>query len=625
MDRLENAAVETGMARTIHVLPEHIANKIAAGEVVQRPESVVKELMENSLDAGAQKITVVIEEGGKKLIQVIDDGNGMSEEDACAAFGRHATSKIAAYEDLEAIRTFGFRGEALASIAAVAQVTMKTSRAVDEAAAVVSIDGGASPRVTHEGRPPGTSLAVRNLFFNVPARLKFLKTTTTEFRHVHEAVQRVALSHPGLGMEFISDGDTIFNLSPGSEEERMTDLFGARVVEGLIPVRETTEFISLSGYIGKPAFGQRSRAHQFLFLNRRPISNRNITHAVFSAYEHLLTKGTYPFFVLFLETDPAQVDVNVHPSKMEVKFENEQNVYRFVSTVVKKFLSGVDAVPSLTTGHRGGEIAFRFTSRQHSWPADDRTLGVGQGVRVDPATGEIVDEGQHPLHFEHPPPRDLAGSGDRLAHELLQDVDLPVTRAHQPVHPEPSSLIWQVHNKYILSQIKGGLMVVDQHVAHERVLYERALARFESAMSSAQQLLFPHTMELSAADHALVIELLPHLEQIGFGLKSFGGTTMVIEAVPPDVKVGAERAVLEEILATYREYRTESPLEVRDNVAKSFACRAAIKAGDSLSQQEMRSLIDQLFATRMPYVCPHGRPVVLKISIEELDRRFGRT
>ncbi|MDH3252707.1 MAG: DNA mismatch repair protein MutL, partial [Ignavibacteria bacterium] len=324
-----------------------------------------------------------------------------------------------------------------------------------------------------------------------------------------------------------------------------------------------------------------------------------------------------------LETDPSQVDVNVHPSKMEVKFENEQGVYRFVSTVVRKFLSGADAVPALTMEEREGEIGLRFTSRQHSW-ADGGHLSGGAAVRVDRATGEIVEGRQPGLDFTPSPVADPSRTGERIAHELLQNVDVPATTSHQPIHPEPSSLIWQVHNKYILSQIKNGLMVVDQHVAHERILYERALIRFDSAMSSAQQLLFPQTIELTPGDHALITELLSYLEQIGFGLKMFGKNTVVIDAVPPDVKVGAERTVLEEILGVYKDYQTRSPLEVRDNIAKSFACKAAIKAGDRLSETEMRSLIDQLFATRMPYVCPHGRPVVLKISIDELDRRFGR-
>ncbi len=594
---------------TIHILPEHIANKIAAGEVVQRPDSVDKELLENSLDAGATKILVAFEDGGKKLIQVADNGTGMGEEDAVAAFGRHATSKLAAYEDLENIATFGFRGEALASIASVAQVTMKTRSQENEAAIVVAIDGGGQPRLSHEALEPGTHIAVRNLFYNVPARMKFLKSSTTEFRHVHDTVQRVALSHPELALRFVSDGDTVFDVRPSDRKGRMTDILGERLVEGVIPIEERTDFLTLTGYIGKPAFGQRTRAHQFLFLNSRPINNRSIVHAVYSAYEHLLTKGTYPFFLLFLDIDPARVDVNVHPSKMEVKFDDEQNIYRFVSTVVKKFLAGGEGVPALSAEDRDGFIGLRFTPRQHHWPAESP-------ITVDRTTGEILAPPQSQFVFGRQPAAPPSAIDDLIRGDV---------RTHERIHGEPSSLIWQVHNKYILSQIKNGLLVVDQHVAHERVLYERALGRFERGADAAQQLLFPVTIECSAGDAALISELLPHLQKLGFGITTFGKNTVVMDAVPPDVKVGAERGILEEMLGTYREYQQHAPVEVRDNVAKSFACKAAIKAGDRLSEDEMRSLIDQLFSTSMPYVCPHGRPVVLKISIDELDRRFGRT
>jgi DNA mismatch repair protein MutL len=597
---------------TIHILPEHIANKIAAGEVVQRPDSVVKELLENSLDAGATRILVAVEDGGKKLMQVADNGTGMGEVDAVAAFGRHATSKLNSYEDLGNIRTFGFRGEALASIASVAQVTMKTRQAGSDAAIVVAIDGGGPPRISHEALEPGTTIAVRNLFYNVPARMKFLKSSVTEFRHIHDTVQRVALSHPGLSLRFVSDGDTVFDVRPADRKGRLIDILGERLAEGVIPVEERTDFLTLTGYIGKPAFGQRTRAHQFLFLNDRPINNRSIVHAVFSAYEHLLTKGTYPFFLLFLAIDPARVDVNVHPSKMEVKFDDEQSIYRFVSTVVRKSLAGGGSIPALSAGDRDGSIGLRFTSRQHHWPDSP-----GATMTIDRSTGEI----QSGFSFRREPP---APQGPPAAiDDLLRGGAQPI--AHQPSRDEPSSLIWQVHNKYILSQIKNGLLVVDQHVAHERVLYERALARFENGLDAAQQLLFPVTIACSAGDYALVTELQPHLQRLGFGVSLFGGNTVVIDAVPPDVKVGSERSILEEILGTYREYQQHAPVEVRDNVAKSFACKAAIKAGDRLTENEMRSLIDQLFATSMPYVCPHGRPVVLKISIDELDRRFGRT
>ena len=614
--------------RKIQVLPDHIANKIAAGEVIQRPESVVKELLENALDADARNILVVIEDGGKKLVQVTDDGLGMEEADAVTSFLRHATSKIASYEDLEAIRTYGFRGEALASIAAVAHVTMKTRRNEDDVAIVVQIDGGGEPRVSREGREPGTTVTVRNLFFNVPARRKFLKSTTTEFRHVYEVVHRAALSSPEIALQFISDGETIFDVKPGTLAERVLDIFGERQMDGMIPVEEPSEFLSLSGYIGKPTLGQRTRVNQFLFLNRRTIVNRNINHAVFSAYEHLLIKGTYPFFLLFIDIDPHRIDVNVHPSKMEAKFDDEQSIYRFVSTVVRKSLGMHDFVPaaSLQSQGRGDEfIGLRFTGRQHSWPEG-----------VDRSTGEIIPTEKGTAPFDHSAGGAPLG-GRETAERLLGHIDgmfrgassenAGGTEQAQEITREEAGflpLVWQLHNKYILSPIPNGVMIVDQHVAHERILYERTLLRFERDLRASQQLLFPETVQLSPAEYALLSELLTYFEQLGFQLKLFGKNTVVIDAIPPDVKVGSESKIITELLALYREHSQHSPLDVRDNLAKSFSCKAAIKAGDPLGEQEMRSLIDQLFATKMPYVCPHGRPVVMKISIDELDRRFGR-
>lgn len=607
------------ISRRIQVLPENIANKIAAGEVIQRPDSVVKELIENSLDSGAKNIDIIIKEGGKQLIQVVDDGSGMDERDAVESFLRHATSKIATYEDLEDIRTFGFRGEALASIGAVAQVTMKTRRMEDEAAVVVQIDGGGSPRVTREGREPGTSLIVRNLFYNVPARRKFLKSNNTEFRHVYETVQRAAISHPEAAFRFTSDDETILDVKAGSIRERIRDVFGERQFEGLIWTEEQSDPVSISGYIGKPTFGQKSRVNQYLFLNSRYIVNRNINHAVFRAYEHLVIKGTFPFFVLFIEIDPRRVDVNVHPSKLEAKFEDEQMIYRFVSTVVRKSLAANNFVPSVSIlegAREGSSIGLRFTGGQHLGGERPNTGGL-----VDRSTGEI-------LPFSRP-----STSGSDIAARLLGSIEekfasqAGASEASPDERPDTGvkAPIWQLHNKYLLSHVGDGLMIVDQHAAHERVLYERAVKRFASGNPSSQQLLFPQTIQLVPGDYALMMELLPHCEQLGFIIKPFGKNTIVLEGVPADVKAEYSGKIVEDLLTLYKEYQQHSPLEVRDNLLKSYSCKAAVKAGDKLNEPEMRSLLDQLFATTIPNVCPHGRPVVLKISIEELDKRFGRT
>ena len=614
--------------RRVQVLPDHLANKIAAGEVVQRPESVVKELLENSLDAGATSVIVRIEEGGTRLIQVIDDGIGMDEQDAVNSFLRHATSKIGSYDDLEAIQTYGFRGEALASVAAVAQVTMKTRRKSDDAAVVVQIDGESTPRVSREGREPGTSITVRNLFFNTPARRKFLKSSSTEFRHIYDVVQRVALSHPEVGITFVSDEESILDLRPAELRQRVIDIFGDRQFEGMVWMEEKSEVLSLSGFLGKPTFGQKTRFNQFLFLNKRYIVNRNINYAVYSAYEHLLIRGTYPFFLLYLDIDPGRVDVNVHPSKMEAKFEDEQMIHRFVSTAVRKCLSTHDLVPALSlSGEDTGDTGLRFTPRQHAWPSGTAADWFPAAPRVDTSTGEILPP-HEPGSFFHGTP---GLGGGEISERLLGKEESPAasgsaeSQAGGLTPAQPYRLVWQVHNKYIVAQIENGVMIVDQHVAHERVLYEKALARFSQNLSASQQLMFPVTVQISPGDYSLLSELLPDFDVLGFSIKLFGKNTIVVDGVPPEVKVGNESRIVEELLMMYRESHQPGMHDERDALAKSFSCKAAVKAGDKLNEQEMRSLLDQLFTTSMPYVCPHGRPVVLKIATDELDRRFGRT
>jgi len=601
------------MSSLINILPEHLANKIAAGEVVQRPDSVVKELLENAIDAGATSISVTIKNAGKSFIQVVDNGTGMSEEDAVKAFYRHATSKIRTYEDLENIRTLGFRGEALASIAAVAHVELKTRTENDSAGTLLRIDGGEIKEQAKTAHQRGTTITVKNLFYNTPARRNFLKSNNTEFKHIYDTIQRLALSKPEIALEFTSDDDTILALPSQQLEERLKSLFGDRHFATLIPVREETELLTVYGYIGKPDFARKSKVEQFVFLNKRFIISRSINHAVFSGYEHLVEKGNFPFFLLYIELDPRKVDVNVHPSKMEVKFADEQHVYRIVSAVVRKALGDSDLVPTVEFRQQANE----FSSLRHvaiprfyptipsssptpipDAPPVTENLPFDLSVKLDQIFSSPKSVGSHEQQFQHIP-REEEGSETKP--------------------------IWQLHNKYILTQIRSGLMIVDQHVAHERILYEKALQRMNNALPSSQQLLFPQTIQLTSGDFTLAKELLPFLQTIGFETKLFGKNTIVLEGVPPEVKAGTEATILQDILDEFKNNQLRVKLDARDNVAKSFSCKAAIKAGDKLSEVEMRSLIDQLFATSMPYVCPHGRPVLIKLSLQELDRRFFRT
>jgi DNA mismatch repair protein MutL len=599
------------MANVIKILPPELASKIAAGEVVQRPASVVKELIENSIDAAASSVTIVIKDAGKSLIQVADNGGGMSASDARLAFERHATSKISTYDDLENIRTLGFRGEALASIAAVSQVELKTRRTSDEAGALVRIDGGERKQDGKVGTEPGTSVSVKNLFYNTPARKHFLKSHATEFKHIYETVLRSAISHPDIAFQFVSEAEVVIDVRPSTLEDRLSEFFGEKQVRSLLPVEEQGEIFKTSGYLGKPEYARKVPAEQFLFLNKRFIINRNLNHAVYSGYEHLIEKGSYPFVLLFLEIDPHRVDVNVHPTKLEVKFEDERSVYRFLMMAVRRTLSEHSLIPAVAID---SEVAPESTSKlRFTRVSFDRARSAGFPGRGR-AASPTFDVGQ------------LMQPGDREIQELETSTGEKKEILSARIRP-----LAQIQDKYILSEAasgsptdKAGLMIIDQHAAHERILYEQVLPRLEREAGQNQQLIFPQTLELSPADYATVTELHPYLEKIGFQVKLFGRQTIVVEGVPPDVKPGHEATIFQEVLEEYKDEGRNPKSDSRDRLAKSYACRAAIKAGDKLSHQEMVSLVAQLFATQVPYVCPHGRPVSIRLSIEELDKRFGR-
>jgi DNA mismatch repair protein MutL len=458
---------------------------------------------------------------------------------------------------------------------------------------------------------PGTSVAVKNVFFNTPARKHFLKSNATEFKHIYETVQRSAISRPEIAFQFVSEAEVVFDLKPSTLEDRLVEFFGEKQVKSLLPVEEHGEVFQLSGYLGKPEFARKVPTEQFLFLNKRFIINRNLNHAVYSGYEHLIEKGSYPFVLLFLEIDPRRVDVNVHPTKLEVKFEDERGVYRFVMMAVRRTLSEHNLIPAVAveseassgTGSKlsftrvsfGRSVSGAFSGRgsKVSQPFDVRQLAMPTDQEVQELEGSSAEKKQ----------------------------DLSVT-----LRP-----LAQIQDKYILSEAalglpseQAGLMIIDQHAAHERILYEQVLPRLEREAGQSQQLIFPQTLELSPVDYETVTELHPYLEKIGFQVKLFGKQTVVVEGVPPDVKPGHEATIFQEVLEEYKDEDRNPKSDSRDRLAKSYACRAAIKAGDKLTEQEMISLVDKLFATQIPYVCPHGRPVSIKLSIEELDRRFGR-
>jgi len=655
----------------IRVLPENIASKIAAGEVIQRPESAVKELMENSIDAGATEIELVIKNAGRTLIRVIDNGEGMTEEDALVSIMKHATSKIVEESDLDAIKTLGFRGEALSSIVAVAQFEMKTGTSNEELSTVIKIDDSRTIYKDKGGYFKGTDLSVKNLFYNIPARRNFLKSDSTELRHVIDVFQRLALGRPDISFKFFTDDSIVHDFSACELDERLVQVFGDKVKNNTIFVEERTDYLSIKGYLGKPALVKKARGDQYLFLNGRFVSSKQVNFAVFNAYENFLEKGDYPFFVLFLEIDPAKVDVNVHPSKLEVRFDEEKDIYNFVSAVVRKGLGEFDLVPSLSfsvnslgeTAKLGFDNYSRTTRSDFSDRPESNQSFTNRGQRdfqsgsssmskrplindsdIDlifgaisrtVETGEQTDDEDHPFADDSssdglgnatvPGGRTVSGGAysERNAESYTPKIfeRIPADTAETDSTP----FIIQLHNKYILCQIKTGLMIIDQHVAHERILYEMAKKQLTEGIPLFQQLLFPKVIHTDPARVMLVKELQEYLQRLGFIVKAISNTDVVVECIPSQVKTGEEEKILLEILDQYIENKEEKILDATENMAKSFSCKAAIKAGERLSQEEMRRLIDELFATENPYVCPHGRPVVLKISLDEFDRRFGRT
>ena len=638
----------------VRALPDTLASKIAAGEVVQRPANALKELMENALDAGAGRVEVTLKKAGSELIAVADDGCGMGPADAAAAFGRHATSKIRRFEDLERLRTLGFRGEALASIASVAQVELRTRRHGDEAATCVRVDGGDVVSSGPCAGPVGTTVSVRNLFYNVPARRAFLKSAATEFKHLVETFQSLALSHPEVSFVLVHDDAEVWRLpaaEAGALAVRLDALAGGGLEGQTVPVEEATSYLSVRGLVARPARARRSRGEQYLFVNGRYVKSRQLDHAVAGAFGALLPERHHALYALFLDVDPRHVDVNVHPTKTEVKFDDDRGVYSFLKAVVKRSLA-----------QEGVGLTFRPDAPRvaSAGPVLEESpdLPLGDGARRPPPAFSP------PAPPASPPPtvRLEAGSGaaampraESLAAEsLAADVEgevgsgppplrarpaAPASAPPLPSGPIPSGLgpapdtaddldagpdrtLWQLHGRWLLSPVRSGLLVVDQRAAHERILYERALASMTSGMAPSQQLLFPFTVELGPADRALLAEILPDLRALGFDMEAPDRKPVLVRGVPADVTLGHERDVLDELLAQYRQNRDALHLGARDNLARSMAARSAIRPGHPLGPVEARSLVDQLFACADPFSDPAGRPTMTRMSSDEIERRF---
>lgn len=629
------------MHSVIKILPQFIANRIAAGEVVGRPESVVKELLENSIDAKAENIEIIIKDAGKALIQVIDDGTGMSEDDALMCFQRHSTSKISEPEDLENIQTLGFRGEALASISAVAQVELKTQTADYELGIQIKNHGSeiieSAPSVfTGPGTQgnKGTSVSVRNLYYNTPARRSFLKSNQTEFKHIYDTFIRQAIANPAVSFRMVNDEEEIFDLKKADLQNRLIEIYGIKYVESLVEVKQETELISLNGFIAKPSFTKKSKQDQILFLNNRYVTSKSLSYAVHLAYDDLIEKGDYPNFFLFLSLDPHRFDVNVHPSKLEVKFDDEKAVFGFIRKGVWNTLQQNDLIVSVdlesmqskpvshepVSHDRETNIIPSYHFTRDSKVEQRFKFGKQSKIESGASIHEMFANKQQNIEGE-------VKSNDIFDENTASADDMSkVSFDHVGIDDmSGKNSIWQFQRKYIMYQMENILMIIDQHAAHERILYEQAVDRLNSNANLSQQLLIPLYIELNTVDYEVAKGIESELKALGFDIELQTKRKIKIKGIPSDVKLGHEDKILQELIDEFKENDVKLNLEKRDNLAKSYACKHAIKAGDKLNSDEMLNLIDKLFYTKMPYVCPHGRPTVVKITMDELDKKFART
>lgn len=606
------------MADIIRLLPDHVANQIAAGEVVQRPASVVKELLENSVDAGATRIVLVVKDAGRTLVQVSDDGKGMSPGDARLCFERHATSKIRLADDLNAVRTKGFRGEALASIAAIAQVELRTREHGEELGTRVLMEGSKVRTQEPMACAPGTTIAVRSLFYNVPARRQFLKSDGVELKHVIDEFQRVALAHPDIAFQLVHNEHEEFNLPAGTGNgafrQRIVGLFGRKFDERLVPVEEHTELLTVQGFVGKPEYAKRTRGEQYFFVNQRFIRSSYLDHAVRKAYEELVARDTHPGWFLRIELDPAQIDINIHPTKTEIKFRDDRMVYAIVHAAVRRALGRFNIVPSLDFEPEPALLAAQTSTGNGKAPAWRPTdLGAFMAPpRPSPEGWQQLFQ----LGMVTPAEEDTVAS-----HTAPRTQVLPMREQEVPDGERP---VFQLHGRYIMAQLRNGLLVVDQQRAHERILYERNLKLLEQGAGLSQTELFPRHVELSATDLALVEEVLPELRSMGFDLALFGGRTLQVNGMPAEAADEDPGHLLETLLEQLKRERGGLRNERHTVLARSMARSMAIRPGRTLSVTEMHDLIDRLFACDHPHHTPLGKPTLITYGLDELAERFER-
>jgi DNA mismatch repair protein MutL len=589
------------MSVTIHVLSDAVANQIAAGEVIQRPASIVKELMENAVDAGATIIRVIIKDAGKTLVQVVDNGKGMSETDARLCFERHATSKITSAEDLFSIQTRGFRGEALASMAAVAEITLKTRREEDELGTHVRMAGSKLELQEPVQTATGSNFQVKNLFFNIPARRKFLKSDQTELRHIITEFNHVALTHPEIECSLIHNQSDIFVLPSAKLRQRIIGVFGKSANSYLIPLESETSLINISGYIGKPEHARRTYGEQFFFVNNRFIKHPYFHKAVMSAYDQILAADHIPSYFIYFTIDPSKVDVNIHPSKTEVKFDDERAIWQIIMACVKEAIGRNNLSPTLDFSTEGViDIPILTKDTDIKAPSID----------TNPAYNPFEGEQNYGQEKRSKPYLDDRFTGWEQLFEPSSEAKIPANKN------------LQIKNKYILSPVKSGLMVVDQRRAHERILYERMLDALKKKQPLSQQSLFPETIRLNASDYQVCLEMMDNLEQLGFDIRDFGNNSIVVHGLPAEMEATDTGNKIELMIEQYKSLQGEISTGIPERIARAAARSSAIDYGKQLSEIEMQELVDQLFACSSPNYSPSGLLVVKIIELEELDKHF---
>lgn len=612
------------MSSIIQLLPDHVANQIAAGEVVQRPASVVKELLENAVDARATDIKLIIKDAGKALVQVIDNGLGMNVTDARLCFERHATSKIRQAEDLFSLFTKGFRGEALASIAAIAHVEMKTRQEQDELGHHIIIEGSKFVAQELAVLPQGTSFAIKNLFFNIPARRNFLKSDTVEYRHIVDEFQRVALAHPNIQFTFYHNGSEMFNLPPATLRQRIVSIFSGKTNEKLVPVQEETDIVTIQGFVSKPEFAKKSRGEQFFFVNDRFIKSGYLHHAVMAAYDGILKDGAQPSYFLYLSVPPNTIDINIHPTKTEIKFDDEHALYAILRASIKHSLGQFNVAPVLDFD-RDSNLDTPYHYKDLS--------GEVPSIQVDGTFNPFSNETPSKQFSSYKKPESTS-KWDSLYVGLKQDVfDIEqVTFENEEV---TSSLFndeevehavhktYQIHKKYIVSSIKSGMVIVDQQRAHQRVLYEQFLVNMTVQQASSQQLLFPLNLFYSSSEMEIITELQQALKNTGFVFEDNNTDHIVISGIPVIITESEVSIVLEQLISDLQDGIPESSFSQNDTIAKSMAKSLAVKTGTHLTEKEQENLVNGLFACKDPNVSPFHKPTFITMRVEDLDKKFA--